>query len=453
MTNKKNTKKALLTSVLCLLLCMSMLVGTTFAWFTDSVSTTNNIITAGNLDVNLYWKTANTDWAPVTSQTNIFKTETLWEPGHTEVVYLKVVNKGTLALKYDLIVNVASEIEGENVAGEDFKLSDYILYNVTEGVEKYANSAAARGDESGNKLNVPYGKSSQSLEAGEEDVLTMVVFMPTTVGNEANYRGATVPTINMGINLFATQYTYEQDSYGSEYDKDAKVPVDNEEDMRAALAEGGIVTLTADIAVDANAAITIPAGVEAVIDLNGHNLSSSASKSGNQEAFLVKGDLTIKNGSMDISATNNQSWNAMSTVFDITAGGVLNLENVTVENLGGTDMGFVVHMNNWGEATLNAKNCTFKSNYVAIRVFNSGYNMNNVTLENCYVEGASSAFWVHNYTVADFGSVEKAEAQKGLLNFDFEGSTFVGNPEKAGPIRYGMTNAIYATAADSLPNV
>ena len=55
--NKKNTKRALLTSVLSLTLCGSMLVGTTFAWFTDSVSSTNNVITAGNLDVELYYKT------------------------------------------------------------------------------------------------------------------------------------------------------------------------------------------------------------------------------------------------------------------------------------------------------------------------------------------------------------------------------------------------------------
>ena len=221
MTNKKSTKKALLMSALSLLLCMSMLVGTTFAWFTDSVSTTNNIITAGNLDVNLYWSTNGADWTPVDADTNIFKTETLWEPGHTEVVYFKVANEGTLALKYTLDVNVDSEIEGTNIAGESFKLSDYILYTVNDGVKTYADSAAARGDETGYKLNTPYNKTAQLLEKGEENVLTMVVFMPTIIGNEANYRGDAIPTIKMGINLLATQYTKEQDSYGPEYDENA----------------------------------------------------------------------------------------------------------------------------------------------------------------------------------------------------------------------------------------
>ena len=141
----KNTKKSLLTSALCLLLCMSMLVGTTFAWFTDEVKSGNNIIAAGNLDVNLYWSTNGADWTPVDADTNVFKTGTLWEPGHTEVVYLKVVNEGTLALKYNLDVIVVSEVPGTNVANDPFKLSDYILYNVYEGIKDYADSAAARG--------------------------------------------------------------------------------------------------------------------------------------------------------------------------------------------------------------------------------------------------------------------------------------------------------------------
>ncbi len=217
MYNKKSTKKALLTSALCLILCVSMLIGTTFAWFTDSVVTTNNKIVSGNLDVALYWSTDASNWKTVDVGTNVFTNE-LWEPGHTEVVYLKVVNEGTLALKYNLNVNVAAETEGTNVAGESFKLSDYILYNVYEEVKTYANSAEARGDETGNKLNVPYNKATE-LEAGKETVLTMAVFMPTTVGNEANYLKETeAPSISLGINLFATQFTKEEDSFGPNYD-------------------------------------------------------------------------------------------------------------------------------------------------------------------------------------------------------------------------------------------
>jgi predicted ribosomally synthesized peptide with SipW-like signal peptide len=143
MTNKKSTKKALITSALCLLLCVSMLVGATFAWFTDSVTSTNNIVTAGNLDENLYWSTDGNAWTPVDASTNVFKTGTLWEPGHTEVVYLKVVNEGTLALKYNLNVNIASETPGINVYDEPFMLSDYIKYDVIAVDKAFTNRDAA----------------------------------------------------------------------------------------------------------------------------------------------------------------------------------------------------------------------------------------------------------------------------------------------------------------------
>ena len=98
MTKTKSTKRALLMSGISLLLCLSMFVGTTFAWFTDSVSSLNNKIVAGNLDVELYWSTNASNWDKVDKDTNVF-TKELWEPGHTQVVYLKVVNEGTLALK------------------------------------------------------------------------------------------------------------------------------------------------------------------------------------------------------------------------------------------------------------------------------------------------------------------------------------------------------------------
>ena len=121
----------------------------------------------------------------------------------------------------------------------------------------------------------------------------------------------------------------------------------------------------------------------------------------------------------------------------MTDGGVLNLNGVTANNLGGSDMAFVVHLNNWGEVTLNVNNSTLKSSYIAVRVFNSGYDMNNVSIYNSTLIGASNCFWVHNYTVEDFGTEEKAKAQQALLNLDIKNgtNTFYGN------IRYGFTNS------------
>lgn len=230
MKRKNVTRNALFTSIISLLLCVSMLVGTTFAWFTDEVTSGLNTIAAGNLDVELYYQVeGQSDWTKVTENSNIFKENALWEPGHTEVVKLKVVNEGTLALKYQLSVQVASETGSVNVNGAAFKLSDHIKFGVIDGAQTYTREqAVAAVNATATALSTAYTAPTASLAAktNNEAVVTLVVYMPTTVGNEANYaKGEAVPTINLGINLQATQLEAESDSFGSDYDADA-IPVD-----------------------------------------------------------------------------------------------------------------------------------------------------------------------------------------------------------------------------------
>ena len=274
MTKKYSTKKALVASVLMLALCFSMLVGTTFAWFTDSVASANNIIKSGNLDVELYYQAeGQTDWTKVTETTNVFKEDTLWEPGHTEVVKLKVVNEGSLALKYNLGVNVASETGSVNVNNAEFKLSDFIKFGIVDGAQTYTRDQAVAAAEANGAtaLKTAYNSGTTALDAKndgntDEKIVTMVVYMPTSVGNEANpAKGEATPTINLGINLFATQMTAEEDSFGSDYDKDAIIasaPVAiPTEPVTAA------VTLTAaDVAVEVPAAVinALPAEVTSI---------------------------------------------------------------------------------------------------------------------------------------------------------------------------------------------
>ena len=113
MTNKKSTKKALLTSALSLLLCLSMLVGTTFAWFTDSVESGTNVIAAGNLDIELYHSDKAAKNEKVNSGTKLFDDvyPNLWEPGAVAYEILTVKNEGTLALKYNLAINFTNEVK------------------------------------------------------------------------------------------------------------------------------------------------------------------------------------------------------------------------------------------------------------------------------------------------------------------------------------------------------
>lgn len=242
MTNTKSTKRALISSALALLLCIAMLVGTTYAWFTDSVSSMNNIIKSGNLDVELEYSLDGENWAPVTEDVSIFGEDDLWEPGHTVVAALRVKNVGTLALEYALSTSVYLEKEGTNVYGETFKLSDYLevysspaLGEPAEGDEwimEYMTNLMFTNREAvlGNGAAMYKGDFNAELAAsdllmpGDLNTAFLAITMPTTVGNEANYKtGTAAPYIRFGINLYATQTPYEEDSFGKDYDEDATI--------------------------------------------------------------------------------------------------------------------------------------------------------------------------------------------------------------------------------------
>ena len=256
MTKRKSTKRALLLSALSLLMCVSMLIGSTFAWFTDSVTSKNNIIKSGNLDVELYYTydaavaadKGSDKWEKVTKDTDIFGYE-LWEPGYTKVAYFMIKNEGSLELKYQLAADVYTEKEGTNQAGEKFLLSDYIMTDLV-------NVGATRDEilaKAGTPLKNSYSMSKGSLAAGASEVVGLAIWMPTTVGNVANHNGKDVPEITFGINLLATQKDAESDSFGPDYDEDAiytDVVVTNEEELKEALAnarEGAIIGIDGNV--------------------------------------------------------------------------------------------------------------------------------------------------------------------------------------------------------------
>ncbi len=263
MTKKFSTKKALIASVLALCLCFTMLVGTTFAWFTDSVSSDTNKIVAGNLDVELeYSKVVNgvrTDWALVEGEDEIFDPNALWEPGRIEVVYLKVSNLGTLALKYKLGVRFSNEVSATNVAGETFLLSNNLVFKVVEmddalaTYDTYEDAVNAAGTAKGIKNYTGETKALDAKDgANDEDYVALIVYMPRGVGNEANYRGA-APSIDLGIKLYATQYTAESDSFDDQYDADAPctIPASNIDEFLAAVENGDNVLLETPLKINA----------------------------------------------------------------------------------------------------------------------------------------------------------------------------------------------------------
>ena len=235
MNKKRSTKRALLTSVMALVMCVVMLVGTTFAWFTDTASTGVNKIQAGNLDMEVYYRTAidkeadNEGWRLLDEATDLFGTEnsTLFEPGHTRVVELKIKNVGNLAFKYKIGMNVVSETEGTNKDGDPYKLSDYLKVATLEGNGAFDKDSTAWIERPFANFELEENKSGIFyLLPGGEVVFGMKVYMPTSVGNEANaITSDDAASIKFGLNVAATQYTYESDSFGPDYDEDAAYPV------------------------------------------------------------------------------------------------------------------------------------------------------------------------------------------------------------------------------------
>jgi len=206
----------------------------------------------------------------------------LWEPGCTyklQEVYVK--NMGTLALKYEIAIN--------GITG-DAKLLEAIEWTVTvDGVET--------------KLADLNGK----LGAGEKSkAIVLTGHMKEEAGNE--YQGLTVDGIS--ISVFATQDTVEKDSFDEKYDDIALVS--DADELKAAIAEGKNVTLTADIAVDANNTIVVADDADIVLDLNGHEINGTSSASGkNRALFTVKGEMSvIGNGTVSMVHTAaNMEWN------------------------------------------------------------------------------------------------------------------------------------------------
>ncbi|MBQ8551423.1 MAG: hypothetical protein IJ428_01260 [Clostridia bacterium] len=241
MTNSKTTKRALFSSVVALLLCFTMLLGTTFAWFTDSAASGSNVITAGNLDIVVEYTLDGTNWNNLDGATDLFQ-KGLWEPGHTEVVALRIKNNGTLALKYAANMNIVSETTGKTKDNADIVLSDILTVStlIQQAADKdgVANQIgditlglAFNGENSVAYQNTTTFKAGnvlgndEELEPGAAHYLIVKVDMAESVGNEANHDGTHIPTINFGINVLATQFTYENDSFGNQYDKDSTYPV------------------------------------------------------------------------------------------------------------------------------------------------------------------------------------------------------------------------------------
>ena len=281
MTSSKSTKRALISSALAILMCVAMLIGTTFAWFTDTASTGVNKIQAGNLNIELQMKDNNGNWVNAEGKTLPFLvngkipaegTQILWEPGCTYYVpEVRVVNKGNLAVKFEYV----NELLG--VTGK--------LAEVLEPVFK------TPVDTNGEDINI----EPEVLKPGEASpAWSFGYHMLETAGNE--YQNATAT--GMCLTVVATQATYEKDSIDDQYDKDAEYPilVTTGDELQAIVSNA-----TAPVNIVLTNSITtnnfvIPADKDVTLDLNGRTVTNAGS-----HTILNKGHLTLTDSSADKS--------------------------------------------------------------------------------------------------------------------------------------------------------
>ena len=421
MNNKRATKRALLTSVMALVMCVVMLVGTTFAWFTDTASTGVNKIQAGNLDIELQYATAwdgttgaPTAWADAEGQTLTFKTKDnratdkiLWEPGcRYELPELRIVNKGNLALKYKVIIN---GIKG------DAKLNEAIDWTIN---------------------GADISLTEEHLLAGQTgDPFTIKGVMKTTAGNE--YQGLSIDGI--GITVYATQYTHEYDSFNNTYDEDATygtgatiIGLKGTYDSLTAAAKAwreskGVVTSGGTFGMNSLGTVDSIAWVisgevatgdgEGVIGNNG--AGQSILGGGYFTPAVTVNNITIK-------GVNDAKIAKTGDSYLVSAAG----KNVVYENITFVD---TVRIDS-NPANLTFKNCKFEA---GLRMPHSAAN-GNVTIENCTFTGNESS----GYAIF---------AQGNMASFTISGNT-ISNCQRGINVQAG-NNAVVTINGNTIKNI
>ena len=275
MTNRKSTKRALLGSVVAMVLCLAMLIGATFAWFTDTASTGVNKIQAGNLDVALEMQNADGKWVSAEGKTLDFvkaagaeNEAILWEPGCTYTLpELRVVNNGNLALKYKVAIT------GINGSAKLNTAIEWTIGDVAMGTE-------------------------QHLAAGESNAFTIKGHMKESAGNE--YMNESIDGI--AITVVATQDTVESDSFDKDYDAGAEYPV-----VAVANVNTNGDTVLKDKEEDHTIQVTVPAGA---LDEGVQSLKLEVVKSATRAGVQVAS--TESSQSYEVTM-RDQNGNAVST--------------------------------------------------------------------------------------------------------------------------------------------
>ena len=382
--NSKNTKRALVSSTLAMLVCVAMLVGTTFAWFTDTASTSVNKIQSGSLDVDIV------DANNVHIDTlNFIKAEggkdeaILWEPGCTyNLTPFKIVNNGTLALKYKVVVSGAVG---------DTDLLDVIDFSYT--TEDGTFDINAEG-------HLGAGASTK--------LITMSGKMQETAGND--YMGKEVTGIT--ITVVATQDTVENDSYNNTYDANATYPVVNAAELKEGLVNGGTVAVNKDIKTDniadnADSRVIISQPTTLNLDAKIISPDNMGNNNTNFCALIVDADTTINataNGGIDTGVNGGYGINVRNgsnlTInggYYYGGGTAVQVQKGTLTITGGTFACEPYGAPYYYNFLLNCVDSAYKDGTAKIIV--KGGTFVNFDPSNNSAEGAGTNFVADGYTV------------------------------------------------------
>ena len=339
MNESTKTKKALRGSLFALFLCIVLLIGTTFAWFTDTASTGVNKIQSGNLDVDLQMQDSNGEWVTAEGKTlNFVKAKSheneaiLWEPGCTyELPALRVVNKGNLALKYKLKV---TGIQG------NAKLNDVI---------DWTYSVSGAGGDATASLDTERHLAAKSGDTDVFDTLTLQGHMQKSAGNE--YQGLSIEGIS--ITVYATQDTVENDSFDNQYDKDAQYA----ETIAGGKAFTGTETInTGIIAKNPNAIAVKAIGTDADLTITGGTFDGGSGGDNICVAAANGAKVTIKGGTFTVGGDANGYGN--SVVYS--QGGNIVIEGGFFQtNYNYRGYYYVLNQSNGNPGTITVKGGTF----------------------------------------------------------------------------------------------
>ena len=388
MNESTKTKKALRGSLFALFLCIVLLIGTTFAWFTDTASTGVNKIQSGNLKVGLEYKAADGNWKDATNTTLQFQKaadaeneQILWEPGcKYKLPEIRVVNKGNLALKYTMKV---TGVEG------DQKLNEVIDWTIdgTALADKDGNLAA--GSEANPTVSEP---------------MTIQGHMQESAGNE--YQNLSIDGIS--ITVYATQDTVESDSFGSDYDANAT----SADELKAALKNGGNINISKNIYTDNTDTRAARMIISKPTTLNLDAKIVSPDNMGNNNtnfcALIVDADTTINataDGGIDTGKNGGYAINVLSGAnltinngYYYGGGTAVQVEKGTVTINGGTFACEPYGDPKYGyNFVINCIDSAYKAG--TAKVIIKGGTFINFNPANCKAEGAGTNFVADGYKV------------------------------------------------------